>query len=153
MWIRLLLVGSLAVNLLGVGLFAGAAWRHAGHGARPPGPASYGEPYVRAMPRKDRREMFRAMRAAGGAALPDRAARRAMYAQVVTALRAQPFEAETLREVIDRQGAATRAVQAAAQAAWLDHVGRMAPAARAAYADAIEEVLSRGPRERRSQND
>ncbi len=138
---------SLAVNLLLIGALAGAGYRHAGGpGARErtgPGAMSYAMPYMQALPRAERRAMRQQMQ---GQDTPSRDTRRAQFQQMLAALRAAPFDAAAVRAVLDAQQAAGAAVQASAQAAWLDRVTRMDDTARASYADALEDVLARGPR-------
>jgi len=87
--LRLLLLGSLALNLLVIGLAAGAMWRYGGdHGHRPPLPMA--ATLYRALPEADRDQLRQHIhgrldgtgdgRACGGAqglALRSRAIRRA----------------------------------------------------------------------------
>ncbi|MGJ8544820.1 MAG: periplasmic heavy metal sensor [Sulfitobacter sp.] len=140
---------SLALNLLVVGMMAGAAWRHAGG---PQGPersgsgssAGFGAAYMRALPKPARDEM-RAM-------LPPppernkegfRAERRAGYQQVAELLRADPFDAEALRAALDGQRDLALARQSAVQEAWLAVLSEMEPEARADYADALLAEVER----------
>jgi uncharacterized membrane protein len=147
--IKILLGISLAFNLAFVGLLAGAMWRHGGpgsqHGAAP-GLSAYARPYVMALPRSERRAMLRDMRQHAGESMPDRGARRAVYADVLAQLRRDPFDPAALTAALERQSRMTTNVQEAAQAAWLRRVLDMDAAARLAYAAAIEDELQRGPR-------
>lgn len=148
-WIKGLLFGSLALNLAFVGLIAGAVLRHDGpehRGAHTPGPAAFGQPYLRALPREARREMFRSLREADG--FPDREERRAVYAEVIARLRSEPFDVAALAAVVSQQAEGSIAVQRAAQDAWLQIVAQMSPAERAAYAEAVSETLRQGRKER-----
>ncbi|WP_299678991.1 periplasmic heavy metal sensor [uncultured Roseobacter sp.] len=145
--IKILLGVSLALNLAVVGLIGGAVLRHGdgkGMGPRSTGFGAYGLPYMMALPREDRRQIGRVIRS--GADLPDRSARRALYRDVLSALRATPFDAGVLAAAAARQAETTIAVQKTAQAAWLDVVAGMSDAERSAYADAVEDVLRRGPK-------
>lgn len=151
-WLRWALIASLAVNLIFVGLIAGAAYRHAGGPgavavANGHGPRSYATPYVRALPRDVRRALFRDMRQ-GDRGIPDRAGRRAMYNEVLAALRAEPFDADAVAGLVRRQGQVALDLQTAAEGAWLAQVGQMTVPERAAYADRVEEELRRGPHRR-----
>lgn len=138
-----LLIGSLALNLAVIGLLAGAFLRHDGREARGPGPAAFGQPYIRALPQEARREIFRAVRASED--VPDRAARRAVYDDVILQLRADPVDLVALGKTVSQQAEASVAVQRVAQDAWLQIVADMSVSERARYADAVAENL----RERR----
>ncbi|MGZ2257561.1 periplasmic heavy metal sensor [Roseobacter sp. A03A-229] len=149
-WIKIMLGLSLALNLAVIGLIGGAVLRHGDGkvaGARNSGFGAYGLPYMIALPREDRRAVGRAVRSA--ADLPDREARRALYRDVLSALRATPFDATVLSAAVLRQAETAVAVQKTAQAAWLAQVSGMSDAERSAYADAVEEVLQRGPKPRK----
>jgi uncharacterized membrane protein len=99
-----------------------------------------------ALPRSERRAMLRDMRQHAGESMPDRGARRAVYADVLAQLRRDPFDPAALTAALERQSRMTTNVQEAAQAAWLRRVLDMDAAARLAYAAAIEDELQRGPR-------
>lgn len=147
--LRWALIASLALNLIFVGLFAGAAYRFAGgpgsvgsdggHAAR-----SYATPYVRALPRDARRAVFSGMRQ-GGDAIPSRAARRAIYDQVLMALRSEPFDADAVAALVRQQGQFALDFQMAAEGAWLAQVSKMSASERTDYADRVAEMLRRGP--------
>ena len=155
-WLRWALIASLALNLIFVGLVAGAAYRFAGgpgvegraggHLAR-----SYATPYVRALPRDARRALFRGMRQ-GDHAIPSRAARRAIYEQVLTALRAEPFDADAVAALVRQQGRIALDLQTAAEGAWLAQVSDMSASQRANYADRVAEMLRNGPGKRGKKN-
>ena len=149
---RILLGASLALNLLVIGLIAGAAWRHGGGPGKgwhhaPPGLQSYAAPYVRALPREARRDLHRGLRREVGGA--GRAERRALYAEMLAALRATPFDAAAVEAVLGTQRERVLALQAAGQARWLATVTAMTPEARARYADRLEEELRRRPGRRK----
>lgn len=140
---------SLALNLLVIGAIGGAGWRHAQGGpmgSNAPGLRSYASPYVQALPKSDRRALHTGMRNGDNAKHLSRDARRALYARMLTALRADPFDAAEAQAVLTAQSQAVMTVQADAHAAWLVQVGAMNAAARADYADALEARLSRGKR-------
>lgn len=136
---------SLAVNLLVLGAVAGAFYRHAeGPGMRRHHAAamhSYGAPYMQALPREERRALRQQMRAARDAGLPTRADRRAHLAQMLAALRAEPFSAAAVSAVLQAQGDAAQQLQQAAHTAWLQRITAMSGAERAAYADALQALL------------
>lgn len=149
LWVKLMLGLSLALNLAIAGFVLGAVIRHGGpghHGRDVPGMRAFGAPYMLALPRDDRRAVLAGMKQHAGRDIPDRAARRAMFAEVVDALRGVPFDPATLRAAVARQSATAVAAQAAAQEAWLEVVSAMSDAERRAYAAEVEEVLRRRPR-------
>ena len=150
---RWVLGASLALNLVFVGLFAGAGYRHANGfdpGARAGGPdiRGYGAPYVRALPQSSRQSFGSAMRALNKGP-QSRSARRAQYQSILVALRSDPFDESALTAALDQQRSAILDVQAAAQSLWLAEVSGMSPAARADVADRLERMLNRKPGKRR----
>lgn len=151
-WSRWALVASLALNLIFIGLIAGAVYRQAGGpGARDhgggPAARNYATPYVRALPREVRRALFRDLRRSGSG-MPSRSERRALYDQVLTALRREPFDVSAVQGVLRAQGRVALELQTAAEGAWLAEVSAMSAQERAAYADRVAEELSRKPRRR-----
>ena len=154
-WIKLTLLVSLALNLLVAGMMLGAVWRHDGEGRRGGGPGlgRYATPYVAALPREDRREMFKGLRREGGHVMPDRATRNAQYAAVIQALRAVPFDAAALEGALAKQGEMTVRMKAAAEQAWVAQVSRMSDTARAEYAEAVEAALRQGAHHKPGQRD
>lgn len=146
--LKILLGLSLAMNLAVVGLIVGAALRHDG-GKRPPALNAFGAPYMLALPREDRRQILKALRSERGRDIPDRQQRRAQYAEVLSALRAQPFDASVLAQTVKGQAETTVSVQKAASATWLQVVSDMTDQERMDYAYAVEEVLRRGPKGRK----
>lgn len=139
---------SLAMNLLFVGLIAGAVWRNGGEGPRSfkggPELQSYAAPYVRALPRAERRALHQSIRAAHPRL--GREARRAVYAQMLAALRADPFDAAAIQTILDEQRTAILGLQEAAQTQWMRAISDMTPEARAAYADRLQEVIEKAGR-------
>ena len=155
-WLRWAFGLSLAVNLLVRGAVSGAAYRHAvgpgAHGGAGPGARSYGTPYVQALPRSERREIFRALRGSDEGKVMSRTARRALFDRMLTALRADPFDADTVTSILAEQRAASQGVQRIAENAWFERVRLMDARARAAYADRLEDVLRRGSKRHRERN-
>lgn len=150
--IKIILGLSLALNLAVAGVIAGAALRHGDvqqKGPRTAGFGAYGLPYMIALSREDRHEIKTAVRLGRIGAVPDRAARRALYNDVLTHLQATPFDAAALSDALGRQANTTIEVQKVAQAAWLDLVAEMTDAERSSYAREIEDVLRRGPKSRK----
>jgi uncharacterized membrane protein len=144
---KIVLAASLALNLLLLGVFAGAALRHGGKGL-PAGPRmhSYAVPYVQALPRADRRAIFQEIRKQHGGF--DKQARRELYQDMLAGLRADPFDPAAVEAVLNTQSEAVQGAQTSSQTAWLAQVLKMSQAERLEYADAVEEAL-KNRRERR----
>ncbi|WP_300029066.1 periplasmic heavy metal sensor [uncultured Roseobacter sp.] len=144
-WLKPALFVSVGINLAFAGMMAGAFMRHGPDRRAGPGPDSYARPYMSALPQEARREMFRSLRDARGKGFPDRQARRALYGDVLEALRAEPFDAAALEQAAQRQAGSGVKVLETTQAAWIGIVSGMSAAERVAYAARIEEALKRRP--------
>ncbi len=147
-WMRIAFGVSLALNLAIVGILVGTFARFGGPPSGGHGMVSYAMPYVRALPRDVQREMFRAVRNQ----LPDnsggRQARRVLYAEMIEALKADPFDAARVQTILEQQNDTAIALQTAAHRAWLERVGAMSLEDRSAYADAVSEVMRHGKAKR-----
>jgi len=142
-WVKVLLAVSLGINLAIAGFVAGIALRGPAP-LRGEGPGmSYALPYVVALERETRRAVLGAVRNAEE--LPSRRARRAKFDEMLTALRAEPFDRGAVLDVLRAQADGVARVQTVAQTAWLEQVEAMSLEERRAYADAVEDVLRRGP--------
>ncbi len=150
-WLGIALAVSLAFNLLVVGFVAGSFARQArsdSFGVRAPGPGAFGAPYMMALPRQERRAVLRALRAEAKERLPDRQARRAMFEEVLSVLRATPFDRDALQQAVAQQAETSIYVQQTAQRAWINVIAQMSDPERLAYAAAVQDLLrrpSRGP--------
>lgn len=144
---------SLALNLLVIGTFAGAAWRHAGKKNAPhhAGVSGSGSFYMRSLPNPERQEFYKTLRQQQP---EDRGARRevrrAQVQGVVDALMAEPFDPSAVQALLEGQRTSALARQDAVQAVWLDVVARMDAPTRQAYATALlERAEQHGKRKRR----
>ena len=143
LWVKIALALSLALNLCIAGLVAGFILRGGPLAGLAPA-MGYAMPYVLALPRDLRRDVFGAVR--NDDSLPDRRARREEYRDMIKALKVTPFDAAAVEAVLVRQGEGVSRVQAAAQAAWLEAVSSLSDEERAAYTDRMREALNRnGP--------
>ena len=137
---------SLALNLLILGFVGGTAWRFAGPGAGDrhwmPPPVVSGILYVRALPREAQKRLGREVRKQT-ADLPNRRERRAEFREILALLRADTFDADAARAILERQADAGGRVQATAQAGWLAIVSDMNTDERADVADRLERGLKR----------
>ncbi|MEJ6401288.1 periplasmic heavy metal sensor [Yoonia sp. 2307UL14-13] len=145
MW-RIVLVASLALNLLIVGFFVGTALS-----GRADGPLRGLElgpgPFARALAPDERRAVLRAIRR--GERLPRAELRENMQA-LVTALRAEPFDADSVDQAMRVQRDRLAQLQDDAQTALLAQIIAMTPERRAAFADQLEAEMTRRPRLRPS---
>ncbi|MBC2837094.1 periplasmic heavy metal sensor [Gemmobacter straminiformis] len=143
--VRIALAVSVALNLLIVGLVAGAVLRDGGPRGRMMGELDFG-PFTEALTREDRD----ALRQAFVERMPDmRDMRRQMrtdFAALLAALRAEPFDPAALREVMANQSSRMQERLQIGQSLMLERLEAMSPEARAAFADRLEERLRHGPR-------
>ena len=139
MW-RIVLVCSLALNLAVVGVVAGSLVSgRLGDG--PPRSFDLGlGPISRALAPPERRDVGRSLR-------QDRMMRnfdvRGRLGGMVDALKAEPFDPETLRVYWSEQNAQMAAVQIKVQDALLETISQMTPERRAEFADQMVQELSK----------
>ncbi|MBJ3761428.1 periplasmic heavy metal sensor [Maribius pontilimi] len=133
---RTILVLSLGLNLLVLGLVAGAWLDRRAH------PSVRAEPLIWALPDADR--------AAIRAQLPrpDRGERRRRFRELIAALGAEPFDPAAARAALTRQRELGQARAARAEDALVDRLGQMSPEARAAYAQRLADRVRNGARRR-----
>lgn len=140
--VKIALALSVALNLAVAGLAVGA-WLGDGPHRGMPRDMSFG-PFSEALDSDDRRALRKALLARLGEFRGQREAARAEFQALLTALRADPFEAEALKTAL--------AALEARNAERLD-LGRsliearlieMTPEERAAFADRLEKGLKRG---------
>ncbi|MEP2030991.1 MAG: periplasmic heavy metal sensor [Paracoccaceae bacterium] len=142
-WGRVVLVASLALNLLVVGVVAGAMWRFGGdqHDRRG---SEFSAPFIRALSHADRRAIGKEMRMMREQAKSGRAARNALYEQMSDALRSDPFNMAQVEDLSLRQRSTVNERLTAAQEIWLRHIADMTAQERTEYADRLDGVLARG---------
>lgn len=149
-WMRVLLVVSLALNLLVAGLVAGWLLRHgAPHRHHAFRADMAGGPLTRALNEEDRHEISRRMRTLWREGTADRREMRAGLDAMVADLRAVPFDPARIAAHMRQQREAVGARFEAGQEMLLDHFARMSDAERAAYADRLEAQIT-GMRDRRA---
>ncbi len=144
LWLKLLLAGSLALNLAIVGLAAGATMRHKGGdnmGASKGGPPSIGAMLFRDLDR-DARDALR--NKAEGGHESYRAKRRAENDEFIALLRDEPFDASALEAVLEGQAQKREDFQSAVRRAWLLQLTEMSHDDREDYADRVERRMRQG---------
>lgn len=139
-WVKVVLFGSLALNLLVAGLAVGA-FLHGppNHGGRDRDPAL---PFTRAFDEDQRRDLRRALRndfethrGTGPGIVED-------YSRALDVLRAEPFDPEALRDLLEAQGARADERRKRGQAILAQALTDLTPEARRAYADRLEQELN-----------
>lgn len=142
--VRIALAVSVALNLLVIGLVAGAMLRDGGPRGRMAGDPAFG-PFTEALAPEDRA----ALRQEFVQRIPEmRDMRRQMrtdFAALLEALRAEPFDAGAVRGLIEAQSARMAGRLQVGQELLVARIEAMTPEARAAFADRLESRLRRGP--------
>lgn len=143
-WVRVLLVLSLALNLLVAGIVLGNALTHGGPG-RGPRPAEMAlDPVARALDPGDRRAILHGLRGNPDLRPLGEEERGAALDGIAAAVRAEPFDAARLREALSVRSDRIAAAQRAVQEALVARIAAMSPDERAAFAGRLED----GPRRR-----
>ncbi|MFD1911516.1 periplasmic heavy metal sensor [Halodurantibacterium flavum] len=146
-WMQILLFLSLAVNLVGLGVLAGGVITRGGPGGPPPvvlRDISLGA-YSEALSPEDRAALRSAFRQNVPALRDLRDQQRAEQARLLEALRAQPFSPDAVAAILETQrGRLLRATEIG-HGALLARLTEMDNAARAGFADRLEEALARRP--------
>ncbi len=147
-WGRVLLFVSLAVNLLIVGMVAGAFYRagkfRSAARANPPlYDLGYG-PYGRAFSKEDRQKISQAMAAHAPGLRDNRKVLRARSLDLIEALRREPYEPELVAGIIAEQQEKLSERQNVGRIILLDHIATMDADKRKRYADKLERILRRG---------
>ncbi len=142
--LRVVLIVSLALNLLVVGVVAGGIFR-----GRPPAPLGGvdlgSSPFARALNADDQRHVRDTLRGQMHNIVPAAADRRLALQELVAALRQDPFDPAAVQAMFDQQKLGAMAAMEASQAAVLDRIQAMDAAGRAAFADRLENEMRHPP--------
>lgn len=144
-WLKVLFGVSLALNLLVLGVVGGAVMRYGGWdgGHHPPRADMVGGPLTRALSQKDKRDVAREMRRTYRAeGRGGRAAYHAAMQQLVTDLRAEPFDPDPVKVQMAHMRDMLGERVAIGQQILLDHLAQMDPDARHAFAARLEEAMA-----------
>ena len=136
---RIVLIVSLALNLLIAGLVVGAVLSGGPKGHRD----MRMPPHVRALAFEDRRAIGRGIRAAYKEGRLQRDAGRAQARQLALLLEAAAFDRAEVTRLVDEMEAAKQSRFEVAREVWLDRVEAMSVQERAAYAARLREGLAR----------
>ena len=143
-WLRVLLVVSLALNLLIIGSVGGAMMTWSKWKSHHPSRMDMaGGPLTRALSHEDRRAIGRQMRETYKQGGVPHADLRAELEGLVADLKAEPFDAAAVEERLARHRSVFDARFALGQSLLLERLRQMSPEDRRAYADRLHEVLSK----------
>lgn len=147
--LRILLFVSLALNLLILGLAAGAVLSGGLRGLHPRAMELSVGPLSDALEDEDRRHIRSTLREMARSGEPTRMTRGAALAELIAAVGAEPFDRAAVAAILDEQGAGFATLQRAAQEAYLDRLVAMGPQGRAAYAERLADRARPLMRDRR----
>lgn len=152
-WLKALFVVSLALNLLVLGLVAGANWGNKrDHGFNPRGPNKGAvrdlgyAPLVGALDRKDRREIGKHLRDHSGSFEENRARLAQEFQTMLSLLRAEPFDADALRAQMEQQSKRMLERVTLARNTLVDRLAQMSEQERLEFADRVEKSMRKLPR-------
>ena len=149
-WGRVVLFVSLALNLLVAGVVAGALLGGPRDRDRDPALRDLGfGPFVSSLSRSDRAALRDGLRREAGALRENRAAMRAQFEELLTLLRAEPYDHAAVRAHVEGQHTRISERVTLGRQLLLERIEAMAPEERGAYADKLDEALRRGPGKRR----
>ncbi len=145
---RIILIGSLALNLLVIGAVGGAVIGHSRDDGKKSGFEKFGTPHVRALSYEDKRGVGKSIRDAYRKADIDHSAGRATYKKMVQLLRSTPLDLEAFEAVLGTLDDGAQKRRDVAQTAFVKKIVGMSDTERAAYADRLEVALTRGGKEK-----
>lgn len=156
LWMRGLLLGSLALNLAVAGVVAGGILRHGGpERGGPPRGRDFITPYTQALSQDQRRELGRELFSSFEKRQGDRPRPTPFgdYRGALELLRADPFDGAAFSAALEAQDARAAERQKMGQEVLVNFVSGLTPEARSDYADRLEaeldELAKRLPRKPR----
>lgn len=150
-WVRVLLIGSLCLNVGFVGLIVGVGWKMHMDGPSemmraPSAPAS--SMYLRALDDDGRRQIGERLREKGRKDRRLPVEIRQGFETALELLRAETFDANAFDAVMEKHASHSDQRLAQARLMFLEHLATLSYDDRVAYADRLEKNLTRGPRKR-----
>lgn len=148
LWMRLLLIGSLGLNLLVLGVVGGVAYNNLrdGDGDKTRISVDGPNPFLRAMTREDAQRMRRLLRPDESTLGASRETGRQALFTILNELRSETVTEDTLRGAFDQMSAANNARLQLGQDAIVTHLLTLDGDERSAFADRLEDSLQRrGP--------
>lgn len=153
-WSKIVLVASLALNLIFVGLVAGAWINGPKRGDRDDLRPSWASgPFGRALSKEDRRAMGEAFRNDPEARQrigSRRGQMRAIGVEIADVLRSQPFDPSKLESLFQKQAQLGAEMTQTGQRVLLERITRMTQEQRAGFADRLEAGMKRGRKHRKN---
>lgn len=141
---RILLVASLALNLVVLGIVAGTMFSGGSKNTGQRFDLTVG-PITRAMAPEQREALRDALRDSGAFERGERNGMRADMNALLSSLRADEFDEDSFRDILTRQRDRLRGAQEKVLDAVAQNVSELSAADRAAFADRLEEQMRRGP--------
>lgn len=144
-WLLPTLLVSLALNLAVAGIVVGWALSPQARHHRDSGPARgvIGEPFIRALPEDARRALMHDVIEEREHIRDSRDGLRARFDAFLSALRADPYDPEVVRDLLAEQRGAAQGRQEIGETLLLKRLAAMEPQDRAAYADRLETLVGR----------
>lgn len=146
-WIRLVLIASIALNLLVLGIVGGAI-------LSPDGPRAQraeaneriaSVPFLRALDSKERRDLIRSIRNQPAPMRATDGGPRQATEAILVLIRSDPFDATALSEALESQRRMGQERQLRGERALIQTLSEMSPEERGAYADRLEEAIAKRP--------
>ena len=145
LWMRVLLVVSLALNLLVAGVVIGDIVTDGGHGRGPrPVEITLG-PFARAMDPQDRHAILGSLRGNPEFRPHSREERAAAFGEILATLRAEPFDRARAEAALSARAERVQDLERVVQGALVDRLAAMSADQRTAFADRLEAELEHGP--------
>ncbi len=147
-WVPIVLVISLALNLLVAGAVLGTVLRFRGgdHVGILPG---FGPALYAALPKDDRKALRGEL---AGKRVKGSDRRKQDFAALSQVLQAVPFDPNAVATLLQQQAQAASELQAALHRQWLNQVTAMSDEERAVYAQRLQEVVERGPKRKKKKD-
>ncbi len=148
--LKILLVMSLAMNLLVIVAVGTMALRHGHHKH---GHWGRGGNLTRALSDEDRQIIAQKMRDARGDRQAAKAAHQQRKAEMLSILRADPFDSTKFTELLEAKQTHTQKRMQLAQTLFLERLTEMSKAERMAYADRLEAQMQRHRKHHKKDHD
>lgn len=143
-WMKVLLGVSLALNFLVLGAVLGAlAFGERRDVPRGGDRTSLSAPLMQALPQADQRALRRALLRDREALRGSRQEIRAARDEMIVALRQDPFDRSAFAAALETQLQSGQALFVAGQTALVEHLANMSATEREAYAERLEDLMTR----------
>ncbi len=146
---RYLLIGSLALNLVVLGVVAGSIASHKRGDFGPPSGTDFRAPHVQALSHADKRKIGRDIRKSHKSSSQTRKQQAALYKQMAVLIGTVPFDKPAVLDLRQKLDTVSHSQRAVAFDAWLDRVAGMDNEERAQYAARMLEILAEDRHQKR----